>query len=597
VRRALRFSGTALVFCLGAFAILFRGVELEWINSVYKEHLLNESYLTPLRARQLSIALSLCWALLLLLGTGLWLLRYDWVWFRFRRLIYAVVGEQSQGSVPGDHSPKQSGLFIFSTLGGGVVVLTFYLSNYFLPVRHRTCLYAEDALLEPLTFIFLMMAASRVCLAAFSLEAWRKEQPGSDTGYRWVVAAYVIIAGCLAFVGLEEVSWGQRVFGWETPQFLLEANFQNETNLHNLSRSGLTLSYLFLSVMLGGLAIVTVTCQYRRWKHRLIRLVVPHPNLSILMGMTSLVLVLAALEFGVEHTNECAEELVALLALSYSIGIFKFEPLRSHFKNTARIRKIIQYALLSLLVLFSMVGFHRIYPSWCSVFRDRPVFPPDSEHTAAGILELEFGKSRTRSFFGLTGWGGDERDEYLSWVWTTGQRASIRVPLRFGTDYDMELTVEPLVINDKVQAMSVDLNGSFVATVTLKSEPATYRVVLPGKLVKEVNKIDFDFTYWVSPYSLGISSDRRSLAVRFFKAKFVVLDKKHARGRAAFDNLPNTLQPVTVTNHDCRDFCRGGSHEQTLGHPLVHPASLSPGYGHGSCLANQDPEQDLDSTV
>jgi hypothetical protein len=32
----------------------------------------------------------------------------------------------------------------------------------------------------------------------------------------------------------EEISWGQRIFGWGTPEFLGELNAQNETNLHNL---------------------------------------------------------------------------------------------------------------------------------------------------------------------------------------------------------------------------------------------------------------------------------------------------------------------------------------------------------------------------
>ena len=38
---------------------------------------------------------------------------------------------------------------------------------------------------------------------------------------------YIVCAG-------EEVSWGQRVFGWETPTSFAEANEQGETNLHNL---------------------------------------------------------------------------------------------------------------------------------------------------------------------------------------------------------------------------------------------------------------------------------------------------------------------------------------------------------------------------
>ena len=39
----------------------------------------------------------------------------------------------------------------------------------------------------------------------------------------------------LAFlVAMEEVSWGQTLFSWSTPEALQELNIQSETNLHNL---------------------------------------------------------------------------------------------------------------------------------------------------------------------------------------------------------------------------------------------------------------------------------------------------------------------------------------------------------------------------
>jgi hypothetical protein len=47
-------------------------------------------------------------------------------------------------------------------------------------------------------------------------------------------AALALSAGCLFVVG-EEVSWGQRLGGWETPGALRNANVQEETTLHNVS--------------------------------------------------------------------------------------------------------------------------------------------------------------------------------------------------------------------------------------------------------------------------------------------------------------------------------------------------------------------------
>ncbi|MDA0256500.1 MAG: hypothetical protein O3C25_01985 [Chloroflexi bacterium] len=43
------------------------------------------------------------------------------------------------------------------------------------------------------------------------------------------------LAGVLLLAFGEEVSWGQRFFGWETPSSVAAANVQEETTLHNLA--------------------------------------------------------------------------------------------------------------------------------------------------------------------------------------------------------------------------------------------------------------------------------------------------------------------------------------------------------------------------
>ena len=50
------------------------------------------------------------------------------------------------------------------------------------------------------------------------------------------------------FMG-EEISWGQRIFGFETPQSIADANIQEEFNLHNLNLIEST-KYRLLSLMM-----------------------------------------------------------------------------------------------------------------------------------------------------------------------------------------------------------------------------------------------------------------------------------------------------------------------------------------------------------
>ncbi len=52
-----------------------------------------------------------------------------------------------------------------------------------------------------------------------------------DSWGRWPLALAAV--ACFAIAG-EELSWGQWIFHWDTPQALAEVNLQNETNLHNL---------------------------------------------------------------------------------------------------------------------------------------------------------------------------------------------------------------------------------------------------------------------------------------------------------------------------------------------------------------------------
>ena len=72
-------------------------------------------------------------------------------------------------------------------------------------------------------------------VAAFAwsaLSAWGLSRALRARGRRaWPLTT---IAACALLLALEEISWGQRLFGWNTPQWLASLNGAGETNLHNL---------------------------------------------------------------------------------------------------------------------------------------------------------------------------------------------------------------------------------------------------------------------------------------------------------------------------------------------------------------------------
>ena len=73
----------------------------------------------------------------------------------------------------------------------------------------------------------------------------------------------------------EEISWGQRIFGIETPAGLKQANSQQETNLHNLKAlSGIfDLDYAFRDFWLVFGVLIPLLALWRPAHRRLARLI------------------------------------------------------------------------------------------------------------------------------------------------------------------------------------------------------------------------------------------------------------------------------------------------------------------------------------
>ncbi len=83
----------------------------------------------------------------------------------------------------------------------------------------------EDGPVEYGTALFLLVASGVMARHAASL--WRQGRRGA--------AVMTGIYGLMFFMAAgEEVSWGQRIIGWESGEFFQQHNKQDETNLHNL---------------------------------------------------------------------------------------------------------------------------------------------------------------------------------------------------------------------------------------------------------------------------------------------------------------------------------------------------------------------------
>lgn len=97
----------------------------------------------------------------------------------------------------------------------------------------------EDQFAETLQVLFYAMAFVMNILVINQL--WKKE-------YKTTMFLYsVVLLGLLFMIG-EELSWGQRIFGWDTSESLRSINKQDETNIHNIYGVGSTFKWLQMLV-------------------------------------------------------------------------------------------------------------------------------------------------------------------------------------------------------------------------------------------------------------------------------------------------------------------------------------------------------------
>jgi len=91
---------------------------------------------------------------------------------------------------------------------------------------HDTFFAGELGIIELATPIMLVPAI----ISGFVILFNREKLVTKQLGY-WIL---LVTLACVYFAG-EEISWGQQLLGWETPELFKKINDQHETNLHNMS--------------------------------------------------------------------------------------------------------------------------------------------------------------------------------------------------------------------------------------------------------------------------------------------------------------------------------------------------------------------------
>ncbi len=86
----------------------------------------------------------------------------------------------------------------------------------------------EDGLVENLTAVWFLLAGLLLFATALVERSFFRR------------CIYILGGLAMTFVCGEEISWGQRIFGFATPDFLMGLNVQEEFNVHNIDPAGWT---------------------------------------------------------------------------------------------------------------------------------------------------------------------------------------------------------------------------------------------------------------------------------------------------------------------------------------------------------------------
>lgn len=125
----------------------------------------------------------------------------------------------------------------FFLLGGGVLGFLMIMGpgTYLFGDAEVTGWSYEDGPVQQLTAMLFLVAGILSFVTAYS------EKPG-----RYRFWALLLGVGFLICAG-EEISWGQRIFEFSTPDAISAVNVQNETNIHNLF--GYAADHLFIALI------------------------------------------------------------------------------------------------------------------------------------------------------------------------------------------------------------------------------------------------------------------------------------------------------------------------------------------------------------
>ena len=202
----------------------------------------------------------------------------------------------------------------------------------------------EDNWTENLTAVWFLLAGLLLFAAALVERSFFRR------------CVYVLGGMAMVFVAGEEISWGQRIFGFATPDFLMHLNESKEFNVHNIANDAFTLIWLNGTLILCMITGAAFFCQ----KDRVFG--IPLPSIPLMLGFLIMISYASGANFTDYFGNSFRENL-RLIRISLGFifieekGLLIFFLIFGLFSGHVKL-VIASSATLALVLVLAYLNYH-----------------------------------------------------------------------------------------------------------------------------------------------------------------------------------------------------------------------------------------------
>ena len=169
---------------------------------------------------------------------------------------------------PQSHPEKRVSISTVSVFGYLCLCLNVLFLGSLLAAAPLTfrALSREDYWVENLTVVWFLLAGFVLLITVLVERSFFRR------------CVYILGGIAMVFAAGEEISWGQRIFGFATPDFLLHLNESKEFNVHNIANTIFSIIYLNGTLILCMATSAAFFCR----KDRLFG--IPLPSILLMLG-------------------------------------------------------------------------------------------------------------------------------------------------------------------------------------------------------------------------------------------------------------------------------------------------------------------------